>query len=140
MTPRRRATDIGGDQPVYMISVAAALSGMHPQTLRVYERRQLLRPQRSSGNTRLYSDADIDRLRFIQHLTQDEGINIAGVMRILELEDERESVLAEAERLRGLIDDIRRQMEREVAAARRCYRGEIVLVPRGVMTRTPSDK
>ena len=71
-----------------MISVAAELAGMHPQTLRIYERKQLVQPQRSAGNTRLYSDADIERLRLIQRLTQEEGVNLAGVMRIMELQRE----------------------------------------------------
>ena len=67
------------DRPLYMISVAAELAGMHPQTLRIYERKQLIQPKRSAGNTRLYSDADIERLRLIQQLTQEEGVNLAGV-------------------------------------------------------------
>jgi MerR family transcriptional regulator, heat shock protein HspR len=136
MTPKRRVDPVG-DRPVYMISVAAELSGMHPQTLRVYERRRLLLPQRSSGNTRLYSDADIERLRLIQHLTQDEGINLAGVIRIIELDNERVRLQAENDRLRAALDDMRRRMEREVQVARSSYRREIVLVPRGGITRMP---
>jgi MerR family transcriptional regulator, heat shock protein HspR len=83
------------NRPLYMISVAADLAGVHPQTLRIYERRQLVSPQRSSGNTRLYSQADVERLRFIQHLTQAEGVNLAGVTRIIELQNEMESMRAE---------------------------------------------
>ena len=90
------------DRPLYMISVAAQLAGMHPQTLRIYERKQLVRPQRSGGNTRLYSDADIDRLRLIQHLTQEEGINLAGVMRIIELQGELERVREEMAKLQAV--------------------------------------
>jgi MerR family transcriptional regulator/heat shock protein HspR len=135
MTARRRASDGAGDRPVYMISVAADLSGMHPQTLRVYERRQLVSPGRSAGNTRLYSDADIERLRFIQHLTQEEGINLAGVMRIIELEDERAHMLEEIEQLRGLVEEVRRRMDREIEAAHASYRREIVLVSRGGLSR-----
>jgi MerR family transcriptional regulator/heat shock protein HspR len=135
MTPRRRAGDSGGARPLYMISVAAELAGMHPQTLRVYERRELLSPQRSSGNTRLYSDIDIERLRFIQHLTQEEGINLSGVVRIIELEDERAHMLAEMDTLRGMVEDIRRRMDREIEAAHASYRREIVLVPRGGIQR-----
>lgn len=78
------------NQAIYIISVAAELAGVHPQTLRVYERKGLLQPQRTQGNTRRYSDRDIERLRKIQELTQ-EGINLAGVMRIMELEYEVES-------------------------------------------------
>jgi MerR family transcriptional regulator/heat shock protein HspR len=76
------------DRPLYMISVAAELAGVHPQTLRIYERKELICPQRSGGNTRLYSEADIERLRLIQQLTQEEGINLAGVTRIIELQRE----------------------------------------------------
>jgi MerR family transcriptional regulator/heat shock protein HspR len=118
-----------------MISVAAELAGMHPQTLRVYERRELLSPQRSSGNTRLYSDIDIERLRFIQHLTQEEGINLSGVVRIIELEDERAHMLAEMAQLRGMVEEIRSRMDREIEAAHASYRREIVLVPRGGIQR-----
>ena len=89
MKPTRR------DRPLYMISVAADLAGVHPQTLRIYERKALIRPKRSQGNTRLYSDADIEQLRLIQQLTQDEGINLAGVMRIMEMRDEIERLREE---------------------------------------------
>jgi MerR family transcriptional regulator/heat shock protein HspR len=141
MTPRRRAGETGGARPLYMISVAAELAGMHPQTLRVYERRELLSPQRSSGNTRLYSDIDIERLRFIQHLTQEEGINLSGVVRIIELEDERAHLLAEMDQLRGMVEEVRRRMDREIEAAHASYRREIVLVPRGgIQRRIPSDE
>lgn len=81
------------DQAIYIISVAAELAGVHPQTLRVYERKGLLQPQRTQGNTRRYSERDIDRLRKIQELTQ-EGINLAGVIRIMELEREVERLRA----------------------------------------------
>ena len=77
------------DRAIYVISVAAELAGVHPQTLRIYERKGLLSPQRTAGNTRRYSDSDIDLLRRIQELTT-EGVNLAGVMRILELEQEIE--------------------------------------------------
>lgn len=86
---------MGRDRPLYMISVAADLAGVHPQTLRIYERKALICPQRSGGNTRLYSEADIERLRFIQHLTQDEGVNLAGVVRIMELQRELERMRVE---------------------------------------------
>jgi MerR family transcriptional regulator, heat shock protein HspR len=87
----------GKDRPLYMISVAAELAGVHPQTLRIYERKELVAPQRSQGNTRLYSESDIDRLRFIQHLTQKEGINLAGVTRIIEMQREIERLRSELE-------------------------------------------
>jgi MerR family transcriptional regulator/heat shock protein HspR len=135
MAPRRRVGDLGQDRPLYMISVAADIAGMHPQTLRVYERRQLVSPKRSSGNTRLYSDSDIERLRFIQHLTQEEGINLSGVMRIIELEDERAHLVREIEGLRGIVEEVRVRMDHEIAAAHASYRREIVLVPRGGLQR-----
>ena len=74
--------------PRYMISVAAELVGMHPQTLRIYEQKGLVQPKRTAGNTRLYSDADVERLRLIQRLTTELGLNLAGVERVLHLEDE----------------------------------------------------
>lgn len=92
------------DQAIYIISVAAELAGVHPQTLRVYERKGLLQPQRTQGNTRRYSDRDIARLRKIQQLTQ-EGINLAGVIRIMELE-------REVERLRDRYGAVSEQLER----------------------------
>jgi MerR family transcriptional regulator, heat shock protein HspR len=86
--PNERARMNGPDRrAVYIISVAAELAGVHPQTLRIYEQKGLVRPYRTSGNTRRYSEADIDRLRRVQRLTQD-GVNLAGVKRILAMEEE----------------------------------------------------
>lgn len=98
------------NRPLYMISVAAELAGVHPQTLRIYERKELIAPKRSAGNTRLYSQADVDRLRLIQHLTQVEGVNLAGVERIMELQNE-------VERLREQLDIAVRRMQRAEAIA-----------------------
>jgi MerR family transcriptional regulator/heat shock protein HspR len=97
------------DQAIYIISVAAELAGVHPQTLRVYERKGLLTPQRTLGNTRRYSERDIELLRRIQELTQ-EGINLAGVTRILELEEEIARLRARHARA---VRDLER-LEREV--------------------------
>src|SRR5687768_7581184 len=88
---------------VYIISVAAELAGMHPQTLRIYERKGLLRPARTAGNTRRYSDRDIDRLREIQELTQ-LGVNLAGVKKIMEMQ-------AKLERIRGEMDEMSEELE-----------------------------
>ena len=108
------------NRPVYMIGIAAELAGVHPQTLRIYERKNLVEPQRTGGNTRLYSEADIERLQFIQKLTQEEGINLAGVVRIIELENERERLKAEVEELREELRELKRQILRdELMAARR---------------------
>ena len=111
------------DKPLYMISVAAELTGMHPQTLRVYEQKGLVTPGRSRGNTRLYSQRDIDRLNLISKLT-DEGINLAGVVRILDMRErmmEREQELDELRvRVRELEDEVHeyRMRERITALAR----------------------
>ncbi len=100
------------DRAIYIISVAAELAGVHPQTLRVYERKGLVQPSRTSGNTRRYSERDIERLRRIQELTN-QGINLAGVMRIIKLEGELErartrykAAMKEIEEARGLLDAI----------------------------------
>jgi MerR family transcriptional regulator/heat shock protein HspR len=106
-------------RPVYMIGIAAELAGVHPQTLRIYERKQLVEPKRTGGNTRLYSDADIERLKLIQELTQEEGINLAGVVRIIELEEERDRLLEEVEILREEMREMKREAIRaEVLAVR----------------------
>jgi MerR family transcriptional regulator/heat shock protein HspR len=135
MVPRRKSTDRGGDRPLYMISVAAELAGMHPQTLRIYERRTLVSPKRSAGNTRLYSDADIERLRLIQQLTQEEGVNLAGVQRIIDMMDEHDRLLGEIEGLRRSLEDLNVRVHRELAALRTSQRADIVLVRRGGLTR-----
>ena len=97
------------DRPRYMISVAADLVGMHPQTLRIYENKGLVRPKRTPGGTRLYSEADIARLQIIQRLTTEVGLNLAGVELVLRLEDELRKAHAQVERLRQqLRDDIQR--------------------------------
>lgn len=92
----------GRERPLYMISVAAELAGVHPQTLRIYERKQLICPQRSGGNTRLYSEADIERLRLIQELTA-EGINLAGVIRIMDMQNQLERTQAELQKAHALL-------------------------------------
>lgn len=116
----------GHNKPLYMISVAAELTGMHPQTLRVYEQKGLVNPGRSSGNTRLYSQADIDRLGLIGRLT-DEGINLAGVVRILDMCEHEEEMKREidelAERVRALKDEVRELHTRERIVALTPYEG-----------------
>src|SRR5438093_8357233 len=108
-----------GDRPLYMISVAADLVGMHPQTLRIYESKGLIRPQRTSGNTRLYSEADLERLRLIQQLTTELGLNLAGVEHVLRLQDE-------LVRMRRRLDRMERQMREAINAVHRHYRRELV--------------
>ena len=102
------------DRPLFMISVAAELAGMHPQTLRIYERRGLLLPQRSAKNTRRYSRRDVERLRRIQELTE-LGLNLAGVERVLAMEEQLAAMAARARRPARAPDRGRRR-----DAARRC--------------------
>jgi MerR family transcriptional regulator/heat shock protein HspR len=106
------------DRPRYMIGVAAELVGMHPQTLRMYEQKGLVRPGRTAGNTRLYSDADVDRLRLIQRLTTELGLNLAGVESVLRLEDELARMKRRLERMeremRAALDEVHRSYRREV--------------------------
>ena len=123
------------DRPLYMISVAAELAGVHPQTLRIYERKMLVQPTRSPGGTRLYSDADIERLRLIQRLTQDEGVNLAGVMRIIELEMEKERLEARLAEAEATASQAERRLAREINEFRQSLRADIVHVPRGGIVR-----
>src|SRR5918992_531445 len=112
------------DRPRYMISIAAELVGMHPQTLRIYEAKGLVRPKRTPGNTRLYSEADLERLRLIQRLTGELGLNLAGVETVLRLEDE-------LGRLRRRLERLQRQMREEIRNVHKQYRREIVLFQGG---------
>ena len=106
------------DRPRYMISVAADLVGMHPQTLRIYEAKGLVRPQRTAGNTRLYSDQDVERLRLIQQLTTEVGLNLAGVERVLRMQDELNRMHRRLERMehemRAALEEVHRQYRRDL--------------------------
>jgi MerR family transcriptional regulator, heat shock protein HspR len=104
----------------YMISVAAELVGMHQQTLRMYESKGLVRPSRTPGGTRLYSEADLERLRVIQRLTTELGLNLAGVEHVLRLEDELRKAQARAARLE-------QQLREEIRTVHRSYKREVVL-------------
>lgn len=115
------------DRAVFIISVAAELAGVHPQTLRTYERKGLLKPKRTPGGTRRYSERDIARVRLIQELTQDEGVNLAGVLRILALQDEIEELSDALERARERIDDVRAEAREALREAVRRTNTEIVL-------------
>ena len=108
------------DRPRYMISIAAELVGMHPQTLRVYEAKGLVRPRRTPGNTRLYSEADLERLRLIQRLTTELGLNLAGVETVLRLEDQ-------LGRLQARLDRLESEMRQEIQRVHKQYRRELVL-------------
>jgi MerR family transcriptional regulator, heat shock protein HspR len=107
------------ERPRYMISVAADIVGMHPQTLRIYESKGLIRPKRTAGNTRLYSDADLERLRLIQQLTNELGLNLAGVEQVMRLEDE-------LHRMRRRLDRMERQMREAINEVHRQYRRDLV--------------
>src|SRR4029450_12303748 len=113
-------------QGVFMISVAAELSGMHPQTLRVYEARGLIKPIRSPKKTRLYSRRDVEMLKRIQELTSDFGLNLAGVERVLTLEQTMKSMQAQLETLRERAAEMERQMLDEIEAVHRSYKRELV--------------
>ena len=118
-----------------MIGIAAELIGVHPQTLRMYEQKGLLRPRKSLKNTRLYSQEDVELGRYIQKLTQEMGMNLAGVRKVLDLERKIERVEAENARLR---EDLERQSVehgKAVEEVHRSYKREIVLVPRGELVR-----
>ncbi len=104
---------IDEDRGVYMISVAAELAEMHPQTLRVYEARGLIQPKRSPKNTRLYSQRDVERLRRIQQMTSEQGLNLAGVETVLEMEEKLERMKAELRRMRERAEKPDGQSERE---------------------------
>jgi MerR family transcriptional regulator, heat shock protein HspR len=108
------------ERPRYMISVAAELVGMHPQTLRIYEAKGLIRPKRTAGNTRLYSEADLERLRLIQQLTNEVGLNLAGVEQVMRLQDE-------VERMQRLLDRMEREMREAISDVHRQYRRDLVV-------------
>jgi len=111
---------------VFMISVAAELADMHPQTLRMYETRGLITPKRSPKNTRLYSLEDVERLRRIQRMTAEEGLNLAGVETVLELELELERAHRELARMRERAAELRQQMRAEIDRLKRSFRTEMV--------------
>ncbi len=122
-------------RPVFMIGIAAELIGVHPQTLRMYEQKGLLRPRKSLKNTRLYSQEDVELGRYIQKLTQEMGMNLAGVQRILDLENRIERLEAENARL---YEELERQAEdhgKAVEEVHRSYKREIMLPPRGELVR-----
>jgi MerR family transcriptional regulator/heat shock protein HspR len=128
---RKRGRDGGAggldqSRAVFMISVAAELAEMHPQTLRMYEARGLITPHRSPKNTRLYSYADVERLRRIQRMTADEGLNLAGVETVLALERELERARTELARMRERAAELEAEMQSELDRVRRSLRAEIV--------------
>ena len=130
MTTRRPAHEGRPDErPLFMISIAAELAGMHPQTLRIYERRGLVAPRRTARNTRLYSEADVARLRRIQELSG-AGLNLAGIERVMELERKLERAELRAAALEARMADMEDESRRQLAALKRSLRGELVHVGR----------
>jgi MerR family transcriptional regulator/heat shock protein HspR len=130
MSARRRTTtriEVSADRGVFMISVAAELADMHPQTLRMYEARGLIEPKRSPKGTRLYSYSDVERLRRIQEMTAELGLNLAGVERVLELEAQLARTRRKAEALERELAETRRELD----DTRRKLRGEVVPYRRG---------
>jgi MerR family transcriptional regulator/heat shock protein HspR len=126
MAAGRKQGTLDPRRGVYMISVAAELAGMHPQTLRIYEARGLITPSRSAGKTRLYSQDDVERLRRIQELTSELGMNLAGVERVFELEEELEKMRARMDRLQQKATELEIEMAKEIERVRREFRAEIV--------------
>ena len=127
-------------RPVYMIGVASELIGVHPQTLRMYEQKGLLRPRKSIKNTRLYSQEDVELGRYIQRLTQEMGMNLAGVRKILDLERQIIELEAENRRLRAELEEKELEHSRIVAEVHRSYKRELVLMPRGDLAPSSSGQ
>ncbi len=128
MAVRRTRTTVrvSEDQGVFMISVAAELAEMHPQTLRMYEARGLIEPRRSPKGTRLYSHADVERLRRIQEMTAELGMNLAGVERVFELESELERMARRLEEMERQAAEVQAELEQEIERVKASFRAEVV--------------
>src|SRR3954466_8562566 len=148
---RKPAGDVDRARGVYMISVAAELASIHPQTLRIYETRGLITPKRSPKGTRLYSVADVERLRRIQELTSEMGMNLAGVERVFELEQQIERMERRLERLEREARSVERELTAEIERVRKSFKAELVPytgsrsnalvpVPKGRRTRIPVQR
>ena len=137
MTDERRVTrvevSIDDERGVYMISVAAELADMHPQTLRIYESKGLIQPKRSPKNTRLYSQRDVEMLRRIHQMTNEEGLNLAGVKRVLHLE-------AELERRQSELDELRARAAEDVDRVHRQYRRDLVPLSQAMVLYTEQQR
>ena len=123
-------------RPVYMIGIASELIGVHPQTLRMYEQKGLLRPRKSIKNTRLYSQEDVDLGRYIQLLTQELGMNLAGVSKVLDLERQVSGLKRENRALRDELERKELEHRRLIAEIHRSYKRELVLMPRSEVARS----
>jgi MerR family transcriptional regulator/heat shock protein HspR len=136
---RSDGNDPDRDQGVYMISVAAELAGMHPQTLRIYESRGLIQPKRSPKNTRLYSQEDVDRLRRIQELTGELGMNLAGVEKVFELEGEIDRMRRRMRNLERQAERVQEELQSELDRVRRSFKRELVVYEPPERSLAPSD-
>ena len=125
-TTPKKAKRVTDDRALFVISVAAELAGVHPQTLRMYERKGLLRPHRTSGNTRRYSQADIEIVRLIQELTQDRGMNLAGVEMVIALQQELEATQERMERLRREALELQQELAENLERIRRAQQTALV--------------
>ena len=123
-------------RPVYMIGIASELIGVHPQTLRMYEQKGLLRPRKSIKNTRLYSQEDVDLGQYIQRLTQEMGMNLAGVKKVIDLERQVASLEAQIRALREELDRKGVEHRQLIAEVHQSYKRELVLMPRGELARS----
>src|SRR5918996_4699485 len=149
-TPRRSRSSIRveSSRGVFMISVAAELADMHPQTLRMYEARGLITPKRSPKNTRLYSQDDVDRLRRIQELTSELGMNLAGVEKVFELEGEIDRMRRRVRALERQAERVQQELQAEIERVRRSAKRELVLyeppsralMPKGPAVRIPIQR
>jgi MerR family transcriptional regulator/heat shock protein HspR len=145
MRRTRTTVTVSSDRGVFMISVAAELAEMHPQTLRMYEQRGLIEPKRSPKGTRLYSHEDVDRLRRIQEMTNELGLNLAGVEHVLRLEQELDRARRRVDALERRTEELQAEMVKQIDAVKRELRGgELVplkhtrdIVPRRMPPATP---
>jgi MerR family transcriptional regulator/heat shock protein HspR len=133
-TRRTTHIEVSADRGVFMISVAAELAEMHPQTLRMYEARGLIEPQRSPKGTRLYSQKDVDRLRRIQEMTGELGLNLAGVERVLEMQEKLDRAQRKVESLEARAAELKRQIA-QLEALREQVRADLVVLPKGEIVR-----
>ncbi|MQY14212.1 putative heat shock protein HspR [Streptomyces sp. RB5] len=122
----RNPFELNDETPVYVISIAAQLSGLHPQTLRQYDRLGLVSPDRTAGRGRRYSARDIELLRQVQQLSQDEGINLAGIKRIIELENQVAALQQRVAELQGALDGVADVMQQREAQVHASYRRDLV--------------
>lgn len=120
---------------VYMIGVAARLAGLHPQTLRMYEVKEIISPSRSDGKTRLYSDEDIEMLKYIQRLTCNFGVNLSGVKMVLDLNSQIEDMGRKVEEMERSMGILQAEMEKRIDNIHRSYRRDLVMLPKGSMVK-----